>query len=290
MSEASQPSGLDGLIRWGAARLSTSPTASLDARVLAKSAFGFDDAQLIARGSEEPDARGAARFAAMIERRTHDEPVAHITGRREFWSLDLEVEPGILVPRADSETLVEAIVRRRPAKEPLKILDLGCGSGALLCALMSAFPNAAGLGVDLKPAAVALTSRNLRRLGFGGRADAQIGDWFAAIDRRFDVVVANPPYIPSGDRDTLPREVRDFEDADALFAGADGHGAHRRIFADAPARLAADGLLAVEFGEGQATAINELARKALPGGTLSVENDLSGRPRALVIDLRGGKT
>jgi release factor glutamine methyltransferase len=290
MSDLERAPTIDALIRRGAALLRESPTATLDARVIAKAAFGLDDAAMIARGADAPGDAAAARFAAMIFRRAKGEPVAHITGRREFWSLEIEVEPGILVPRADSETLIDAIARRRPAHEPLQILDLGCGSGALLCALLSVFPRATGIGVDRNLGAVALTSRNLQRLGFGERGDARQGDWFDGTAAPFDVIIANPPYIPEGDRDILPREVRDFEDPGALFAGADGLDAIRSILAEAPSHLAPDGLIALEFGVGQADALNELARTAFPAGGFSVENDLAGRPRAFLIDLRRRRT
>ncbi|NWG93260.1 MAG: peptide chain release factor N(5)-glutamine methyltransferase [Parvularculaceae bacterium] len=276
---------IDAAIRRAAAALEASSTPALDARVLAKAAFGLDDATLIAQGDRIAAPEALARYGDMIARRAAGEPVAHIVGRREFWSLDIEVAPPILVPRADSETIVEAVVRRRAPGAPLKILDLGCGSGALLCALLAAFPKAVGVGVDVNPEAVALTSRNLLRLGFGLRSSVKICDWFAAVDGRFDVIVSNPPYIRTVDRDILPREVRDFEDPGALFSGEDGLDAHRLLMADAPRHIAPGGLFVVEFGEGQLPAINDLARRAFPGAEGKAENDLSGRPRAFVIDL-----
>jgi release factor glutamine methyltransferase len=257
----------------------------LDARVLAKWALGATDVELITMDRQPIDDASRARLDAAFLRRASGEPVAHIIGRREFWSLDIEVEPGILVPRADSETLIEAVVRLRARQAPLSIIDLGCGSGALLCALLTEFPAATGLGVDIDPAAVALTARNLIRLGFADRARAARGDWFEGIGDRFDVIVSNPPYIRTADRDALSREVRDFENPAALFAGADGLDAYRAILSAAPARLAAAGLAALEFGAGQAQAVNEIARAAFPAAQIALENDLSGRPRAVIIDL-----
>lgn len=258
----------------------------IDARALAKAAFGLDDAALIAGGMQTVDAEAVDRFVSMAARRALNEPVAHIVRRREFWSLDLEVAPGILVPRADSETLIEAILKRRCRHESLRIVDLGCGSGALLCALLSEFPNARGIGVDINPGAIGVTSRNISRLGFSARARAKEGDWFGAVDGAFDIIISNPPYIRAADRDSLPREVRDYESPLALFAGADGLDAYRSIFSSAPAHIAAEGLLTLEFGEGQAGAVNEIATAAFPKARIGVENDLAGRPRALVIDLR----
>lgn len=276
---------LERYLRMAAARLSESPTRHLDVRVLAKYALGLDDAGLIAAGGQSLSAEMLKALDAAVTRRASGEPVAHIVGRREFWSLDIEVGPGILVPRTDSEALVEAVVRRCDAAAPLKILDLGCGSGALLCALLSAFPAAEGLGVDINPEAVALTSRNLERLGFASRSRARLGDWFTGVDSRFDIIVSNPPYIRTVDRDTLPREVRDHEDARALFAGADGLDAYRRILPAVSERLSKGGLAVLEFGAGQGDAIKELATNALPTARMSVEADLSGLPRAFVIDL-----
>ncbi len=279
---------LDAAIRGGARRLSSSPTAMLDARVLAKAAFRLDDVRLITDGGRAVAAGARAVFDAMIDRRANGEPVAHIIGRREFWSLDIEVAPRILVPRADSEALIEAVVRRRDEEAPLAILDLGCGSGALLCALLASFPNATGLGVDINQDAVALTARNLDRLGLAARSAFLESDWFDAVDARFDVIVSNPPYVRTGDRDILPREVRDFEDARALFAGADGLDAYRAILAEAPARVAPGGLVVLELGDGQAGPVNEIARTAFPKASTAVVADMAGRPRAFVIDLSHG--
>lgn len=286
MRELPDPPRIDALIRWAAAELGDSPTPMIDARALAKAAFGLDDAALIAEGARTVDAEALDRFISMVTRRAEGEPIAHIVGRREFWSLDLEVAPGILVPRTDSETLIEAVAKRRDRQEMLRIVDLGCGSGALLCALLSEFPNARGVGVDINPDAVAVTSSNISRLGFSARARAREGDWFGAVDGVFDIIIVNPPYIRTVDRDSLPREVRDYENPLALFSGADGLDACRSILSSAPAHIAADGLLALEFGEGQAGAVNEIATAAFPKARIAVENDLAGRPRALVIDLR----
>ncbi len=285
MREPPDPPRIDALIRWAAGEFATSPTAMIDARALAKAAFRFDDAMLIAEGSRFVDAAALKRFASMVSRRAEEEPVAYIVGRREFWSLEFDLAPGILVPRADSETLIEAVVNRRRRDAALRIADLGCGSGALLCALLSEYPNAHGIGVDISPDAVAVTSRNISRLGLFTRARAEQGCWFDTVDGAFDIIVSNPPYIRSPDRDFLPREVRDFESPLALFAGEDGLAAIRAIFKRAPEHLAAGGLMAVEFGEGQAGPVNEIATTAFPKAQIAVENDLAGRPRALVIDL-----
>lgn len=286
MREPQPPPRIESLIRWAAGEFVASPTPMIDARVLAKAAFGLDDAGLIADGFRVVSDAELGLFASMVSRRAKEEPVAHIVGRREFWSLEFELAPGILVPRADSETLIDAVLARRRRDAPLKIVDLGCGSGALLCALLSEFPKASGLGVDIDPRAVGLTLRNIERLGFSARARAEAGDWFGATDERFDIIISNPPYIRTADRDRLPGEVRNYESPLALFGGEDGLAAYRAILESAPGRLAEGGLMVLEFGEDQAGPVNEIARSAFPEALMDVENDLAGRPRALVIDLR----
>lgn len=280
------PLRLGALVRWGASQLGGSASPMLDARALAKAAFGMDDAALILNEDRLLDCAERDRFAAMIARRGRGEPVAHIVGRREFWSLDIEVAPGVLVPRPDSETLIASVLKRRPKSEPLRILDLGCGSGALLCAILHEYPAASGVAVDLNPDAVMVTSRNLDRLGFGPRAAVLNGSWFGPVTGPFDVVISNPPYIPAGERDRLPREVRDFENPLALFAGADGLEAYRTILAACRNYVNPDGLIVLELGAGQADAVKKIATAALPDGRIDIENDLAACPRALVIDLR----
>lgn len=288
MRDLPNPPRIDALIRWAAAEFCFSSTPMIDARVLAKEAFALDESGLIAEGARfaEQDELGA--FVAMAARRANQEPVAHIIGRREFWSLEIEMAPGILTPRADSEALISAVAELRPKTEALKILDLGCGSGALLCALLTEFPNATGLGVDINPEAIRLTERNLERLGLGSRAHGELGDWLSAVAGQFDAIIANPPYIRTIDRENLPREVRDFENPLALFAGKDGLDAYRAILAAAPNTAAPDGVIALELGEDQADAVNKIAMTAFPNRRTRVKFDLSGRPRVLVIDLRGG--
>ncbi|HNR78001.1 MAG TPA: peptide chain release factor N(5)-glutamine methyltransferase [Parvularculaceae bacterium] len=286
MDEAPDPPRIAALIRWAAREIASSPTPFLDARVLAKCAFGLDDVGLIADGNRIVDETSVDRFRRMVERRTRDEPVAYIVGRREFWSLDIETARGVLVPRSDSETLIEAVIARRDRSEPLRILDLGAGTGALLCALLSEFPEAQGLGVDINPEAVALAGRNLAKCGLSDRSRAQESDWFNAVSGSFDIIVSNPPYIPTGERESLPREVADYESPLALFAGADGLDAYRRILAAAAAFLEPDGLLAAEFGAGQAETVKHMAERAFPAARIAVEPDLSGRPRVVTIDLK----
>ncbi|MFN0024638.1 MAG: peptide chain release factor N(5)-glutamine methyltransferase [Parvularculaceae bacterium] len=261
------------------------PTAMLDARVLAKAAFALDDTGLVLQEHRALADNERAAYEGMIARRIAGEPVAHITGIREFWSLPIMVEPGILVPRADSETLIAATLARRTASGAHRVLDLGCGSGALLCALLSAMPAATGLGIDIDDRAVALTARNLAAFGFAGRARAQTGDWAHSLAGNFDVIVSNPPYIAETERGRLPREVERYENAGALFAGPDGADALRALAAGLPGVAAPEALIALEFGTGQENTVRSLFSKAFPAALLHIAADLAGRPRALIIDL-----
>ncbi len=276
---------LAAALRWGAAQLGRSPTAMLDARVLLKAALGLDDAGLIVQDSRILSPGEVSAFETMIARRAADEPVAYITGVREFWSLPIAVEAGILVPRADSETLIAAVLAKRDAKAGWRILDLGCGSGALLCALLASMPAATGLGVDINARAAALTNRNLAALGLAARGRAVTGDWTAGTSGRFDIIVSNPPYIAEKDRGTLPRDVAAFEDHRALFAGADGLDAYRALSGRLAGVAAGGGLIALELGAGQAEAVAALLRPAFPNGQFAAVPDLGGTARALIIDL-----
>lgn len=276
---------IDAALRWGAASLPESRSPALDARVLLKAVLNVDDAQIIAHGARALTAAEAAQFSLMITRRSRQEPVAYITGVREFWSLPILVAPRVLVPRADSETLIAAAIERRDRRRPIRILDLGCGSGALLCALLREFPNASGVGVDLDPQAAALTGLNLERLGFSARAQAIAGDWTAPLDGRFDVIVSNPPYIAETQRGLLPPEVEAFESPSALFAGADGLDAYRRLASLLPAVLAPGALAVFEIGFEQAAAAKTLFSAAFPQTQPAIVKDLGGRDRALIIDL-----
>lgn len=275
-------------LRWGASALGASQTAALDARVLMKAAATLDDAGLIIKEREALFPEAWEKFSAMIARRALHEPVAYIIGVREFWSLPIAVEPGILVPRADSETLIASVLSRRDAGAGWRVLDLGCGSGALLCALLASMPQATGLGVDISVDAAALTRRNLAALGLAARGAAIAGDWTAPIGGYFDIVVSNPPYIPERERGDLPRDVAAFEDPRALFAGADGLDAYRALARSLPQLAAAGGLVALELGDGQAETVARLFRQAFPGAFVEARPDLAGTLRVLIIDLLKG--
>ena len=239
----------------GARRLAAAgiETARLDARLLLCHAVPCPPEAIIGHGERPLATAAAARFDAALARRQAREPVALITGRREFWTLDLRVTSATLSPRPESETVVEAALNRvRDKQAPLRLLDLGTGTGCLLLALLTELPAARGLGIDRSAAVVATALRNAREHGVDGRADFVVGDWARAIRESFDVVVANPPYIPSGTIEALEPEVARHEPRAALDGGADGLDAYRAILPDLP-RLARPGaVVALEVGAGQA--------------------------------------
>jgi release factor glutamine methyltransferase len=256
-----------------AARFGFSATPRLDAELLLAHALGIERPALLL----DLDQPVPPAFAALVERRAAHEPVAYITGRRGFWSVDLAVGPGALVPRADSETLVEAAVAH-VAAPPATVLDLGTGPGTLLCALLAEWPGARGIGVDRSPAALRYARANLAALGQESRAHLVLGDWAGAIAGRFDCIVSNPPYI--GTAEPLPDEVAGHEPAGALFAGADGLDAYRALVPQLPRLLAPGGVALLEIGATQAAAVSGLVAAA--GLVPAVHQDLGGRDRCIV--------
>ena len=253
-------------------------------------------AALAAAGVENParearllwrEARDAAEFESLVARRAAREPMAFLRGRQGFWTLDLAVSPATLIPRPDSETLIEAALAARPDRAGVRrILDLGTGTGALLLAALAEFPDAWGLGIDRVPDAAALASRNARANGLGGRAAFIAGGWAASIAGQFDLVLANPPYIPSGDIAALMPEVAAHEPRGALDGGPDGLDAYRAILADLPRLLAPEGAAVLELGAGQAASVTALARDSRMVD-VALRSDLGGVARALV--LRAGR-
>jgi release factor glutamine methyltransferase len=217
-------------------------------------------------------------FAALVDRRAAHEPVAYITGTRGFWTIDLAVGPGALVPRPDSETLLIAAAGHFGGDTPGTILDLGTGPGTLLLAALDEWP-ACGLGIDRSPDALGYARRNAARLGMADRARFVQGDWAAALDARFDLVLANPPYIGIGE--TLADEVRAHEPASALFAGADGLDDYRVLARQLPRLIAPSGCAAVEIGHTQAKAVAALF--AAQGLASEIHRDLGGRERCLLV-------
>ncbi|QEX24279.1 release factor glutamine methyltransferase [Hypericibacter adhaerens] len=263
--------------------------ARREARLLLAAALDRSWGDLVGREEQPVAPETAARFEDFVRRRSRHEPVSRILGRREFWSLDFGLSAATLDPRADSETLIEAVLETVADRDaPLSILDLGCGTGCLLLALLSELPNAKGIGVDLAPLAVATASANAARLGLERRARFRIADWDSGLAGRFDIVVSNPPYIPAAEIATLAPEVVLHDPHLALDGGPDGLAAHRRLARIIPRRLAAGGIAVVEHGDEQGPA----AQAIYEAGGLTLRKwraDLGGHWRCLVMARKAAK-
>jgi release factor glutamine methyltransferase len=256
-----------------------SDTPRLDAELLMAHALGIarQDVLLDPARYAVPEL-----YAPLVARRMGHEPVAYILGYRDFWTLRIAVGPGVLIPRPDSETLVEACLdfaRERGAGWPARVLDLGTGPGTLLLAVLSEFPAATGLGVDASEQALAYARDNAEELGMADRATFQSGDWGDGIDGPFDLILCNPPYI--GVDEPLMPDVADHEPAGALFAGPDGLDDYRRIIPDLPRLLAPGGAAVLEIGATQHILVRQLAEAA--GFAVAGRQDLGGRDRALLL-------
>jgi len=252
-------------------------TPRLDAEVLLAHHLGCARGDLLLNLDRKFDPQD---YEKLVERRANGEPVAHITGSREFWSVTLKVSPAVLIPRPDTETLVE-VALKLCAHPPARILDLGTGSGALLLACLSEWPNATGLGVDASLAALAVAQENAQSTGLAGRANFRLGDWGEGLNERFDLILSNPPYI--AETEELSQEVRTFEPASALFAGGDGLDDYRRILPQLPGLLNPGGLAVLEIGHKQGPAL--MAMAADHGFTASLHPDLAGRDRCVALNV-----
>ncbi|PQM29308.1 peptide chain release factor N(5)-glutamine methyltransferase [Sphingopyxis lindanitolerans] len=264
-------------LRDAARRLAdVSETPRLDAELLMAHALGVERQALLLDPSRFAVPEG---FAALVERRMRREPVAYIVGHRDFWTIRLAVAPGLLIPRPDSETLIEAAVAYFGADAPRRILDLGSGPGTLLLAALAEWPEATGVGIDESATAVDWAVRNAADLAMDERARFRLGDWTSGLEGPFDLILCNPPYI--ADSEALMPDVVDHEPAGALFAGADGLDDYRRILPDLPRLLAPGGAAILEIGHRQLILVSELAEAA--GFTARSRRDLGGRDRAVVL-------
>jgi release factor glutamine methyltransferase len=256
----------------------------LDARLLVGHALGLDHAGLVRDGERALGRADVVGIEALAARRLAGEPVARITGVKEFWGLPFQVTPAVLVPRPDTETVVEtalALIDRDGARtRRLRIADLGTGSGAILIALLHELPDAWGVGTDCDTAALATARANASRLGVAARASFVACDFGAALAGGADLIVANPPYIATDEIAALAPEVRDFDPRGALDGGPDGLGAYRAIAADAGRLLAPGAHVVMEIGAGQADAVSALAAAA-GLGSIAVAPDLAGIGRVV---------
>jgi release factor glutamine methyltransferase len=263
-------------------------TAELDARILLRNALAIDETKFLSSSNVLIPLEAQVKFERDLSRRTFGEPVARIVGYKEFWSSSFKLSPDTLVPRPETETIVEAALAAFPERDAvLRVLDLGTGSGILLAAILSERPDAAGIGVDHSSGALKVARGNLVSLGLGTRTQFICGDWADALRQSFDLVVANPPYIPSREISRLPREVREHDPRLALDGGEDGLEAYRRIIFQLPGLLVPMGVAILELGIGQESAVASIARDM----HLSVDGparcDLAGIPRALILRLQG---
>ncbi len=260
-----------------------------DARALLGHALCLTRAQLLAQSNRLLEAREIVALSALSARRLKREPVSRILGFREFWNLNLQITPDVLDPRPDTETLVEAVLefltRGAYGHRPLKILDIGTGSGAVLLALLSDLPKATGVATDISAAAIAVARANAARSGLSERCKFVVCNIAAGLSGRFfDVIVSNPPYVRHEDIMMLAPEVRDYDPAIALDGGADGLCAYHAIAREAQPLLAAQGRLFVELGAGQELAVSQIFYNAGLAAA-SMRPDLAGIPRVLSAGL-----
>ena len=269
-------------IRAAAERLcATSDTARLDAELLMAHVLGVSRSQLLLLRMRDEAAPHAAGFDRLVERRAGHEPVAHLLGVQEFFGLEFAVTPDTLIPRGDSETIVQAALDCAP--HDARVLDMGTGSGALLLAFLYERPDAKGLGIDASAAALAVASANGQRLGLAERAQFVQANWlesgWAHDLGRFDLVLCNPPYVESDA--ILDPDVREFEPATALFAGPEGLDDYRAIVPQLGKLLVPGGVAIFEIGAGQAEAVGAIASES--GFAAETRRDLADRPRALIL-------
>lgn len=269
--------------------LGVSPSPGLDARVLAGHVLGMDASALIAYGENLMDAVKRRQLATLVARRKAGEPVAYIVGSKEFCRLRLAVDRRVLVPRPETEELVERIIKEWHGRA-IDALDLGTGSGAIACALADAMPKAQVLATDISHDALEVAAENIASFALCDQVELAAGDLFDAVDarRRFDVIAANLPYVATSDADSLEPAVRDYEPPVALFGGDDGLHVYRRMLPEAPARLKCGGCLYMECAPGNARALADMAADVFRAATIEIVRDLAGHER-MVAARTGGE-
>ena len=259
-------------------------SANLDAEVLARHVLGWTRSTYVSRRACAPHASFGSRYASLIARREDREPVALITGRREFWGLEFDVTPDVLIPRPETELLVEETLAVTPDRDrPFLLVDAGTGCGCLAITLALAFHRARVIATDVSPAALEVAARNAARHGVGNRIEWLCTNFVADIEGRPDVIVSNPPYVPARHVTTLQPEVRDYEPAMALDGGNDGMDALRELITQSESRLTRGGVLIVEFGFGQEEALSVFVRERSRLALMKVRRDLQGLPRVAVL-------
>lgn len=252
----------------------------LDAGLLLAHVLGVARIQLYVQHERFLQPGEIDAFRELVRRRGRREPVAYLTGCREFWSMSFHVDPRVLIPRPDTETILEAVEEQVP--EPDRFADVGTGSGCLACALAGMYPHARGTAIDRDPRALEVAGRNLARLGFEEQVELCAGDLLEPLgSAEVDLVCANLPYVPSAELDGLPPDIRLYEPLAALDGGPDGLGPIRALVQQSPQRLAPEGALVIEVGEGQAGPVGDLCRRA-GLADVTTRRDLAGTERVVV--------
>lgn len=274
------------LLRHGANKLEQFETPMLDARILLMDAAKVDEADLIVNAGALVTSDLEQKFEALLARRLQYEPIAYIVGYKDFWRERYRVTTDVLIPRADSECLIEAVLSLRPPEQyqDITIADAGTGSGCLLGALLGMYRRARGIGIDKSAQAINIATSNIDALGLTDRARFVRGHWFESLEGPIDVIVTNPPYIREDDYGGLAKEITRYEPVSALTSGIDGRGDYREIFFQCGKVIAPDGVIVVEIGDGHATFLYELAKEIFPDTRICIHNDLNACPRALSID------
>lgn len=256
--------------------------AALDARLLAQHLLGWDAARVLTHGDELAPDQFQHDFEALVARRATREPLAYITGIREFWNLAIEVTPAVLIPRPETELLIESALEYVERLDPLRIADVCTGSGCVAVAIARECVRAAVTASDISEAALDVARRNAARHGVASRVRCVQLDLLAGLPTPLDLILANPPYVPTVAAPTLEPEVREFEPPAALFAGNDGLHIIRRLISDAPHALGRGGLLMFEFGVGQPDAVTAMLESASGLELVELKNDLQDIPRIAI--------
>jgi release factor glutamine methyltransferase len=269
-------------MRAGRARLPDSESPARDARDLMLWVAGIDAAQLIVGEHDPMTAAEMARYDAAIDRRAAHEPVSKIIGRRAFYGLDFRVTADVLDPRPDSETLIDAVLQHVDPAAPLRILDMGTGSGCLLLTLLHNLPNSTGIGVDISAEALKVAQDNAKRLHLDEKARFVRSDWLEKVDGAFDLVVCNPPYIGEDEVPTLSDDVLLWDPELALFADEDGLAAYRAIASTLRRALSETGTAFFEIGLGQEKAVERLFSEA-GFENMTFRRDIAGISRCMIV-------
>ena len=260
--------------------------SDLSARLLAEHALGWSRERLLTDGSAGEPAGFTARFEALVSRRARREPLHYIVGHREFWGLDFEVTPAVLIPRPETEILVEATLARIGASAAMTVADLCTGCGCVAIAIAHERPETRVIATDISEEALAIARRNAERVGVADRVEILRGDLVAPFETICDVIVANPPYVVAGARTALQPEVRDHEPDLALFGGDDGLRLVDRLIREAPPRIRSGGWLMFEFGLGQDLEVEEMITASPELTFVGVERDLQGIARTAIATRR----